>query len=245
MNNNFFIIGESKVNFCEQDFYINGIGEIFNVLSSFIMVFLGFYGIYKINFTSVKNIAKKQDFGIFPEIFTNDYAKTNLNILYILLVLVGLGSVYFHWKLSLFAHWIDIIFISIILLYSQYNLSLNLNSNIFKHKIKYLGLFLGHFITSIYIPQIHIFLLFGTGFVVKNLIEYKIDKQIYLSESTNSNELVKKYMSIKKYFTIALVLWIIDYFGCKFIGPYHVHWIFHILIGYVSYKIIGLNKYLI
>lgn len=103
--------------------------------------------------------------------------KINLNILYFLLILVGFGSVYFHYKLSPFAHWIDIIFISIILLYSQYLLSFNFNCDVFTHKIKYFGLFLGHFITSIYIPHIHIFLLFGSGFVVKKLIEQK--KLIY------------------------------------------------------------------
>ncbi len=233
MDDNFFIIGKSQVNFCEPDFCTFGIGEIWNVLSSFIMVFFGLYGIYKINFKS-----HYQD---------NKHLKRsliNLNILYLLLVLVGLGSVYFHSELSPFAHWVDIIFISMILLYSQYILSWNLNINILQHQIKYFGLLLGHFITSIYIPQVHIFLLFGAGFVVKNLIEYKIDKEVYLSKSSDSNKLVKDYNSVKKYFTLALIFWIIDYFGCRFITPYHVHWIFHILIGYVSYKIIGLNKYL-
>jgi len=231
MNNDFFIIGKSKVNFCEPDFCTQGIGEMWNVLSSFGMVFFGLYGIYKINLESLSDNNK------------NYLNKKKISILYLLLVLVGFGSVYFHWELSPFAHWVDIIFISMILLYSQYLLSFNSN-NIFLHKVKYLGLFLGHLVTSIYIPQIHIFLLFGSGFVVKNLIEYKIDNKIFLTQSTtNSNDLVKNYESIKKYFTLALVLWAIDYFGCKFITPYHTHWIFHILIGYVSYKTIELNKY--
>lgn len=234
MNDDFFIQGKSQVNFCEPDFYILGIGEMWNVLSSFIMVFLGLYGIHIINFRppiqdNLKYFGKK---------------KINQNILYSLLVFVGMGSVYFHSELSPFAHWVDIIFISMILLYSQYILSWNLGSNIFHHTAKYFGLFLGHFLTSIYIPQIHIFLLFGTGFVVKNLIEYKIDKAIYLYESTDPDKLIKKYNLIKKCFTLALIFWIIDYFGCGFISPYHVHWIFHILIGYVAYKIIGLKKYL-
>jgi hypothetical protein len=157
--------------------------------------------------------------------------------------LIGLGSIYFHYELSPFAHWVDIIFISMILLYSQYTLTYKTKTNIFQHNIKYFGLFLTHLMTSIYIPQIHIFLLFGSGFVVKNLIEYKIDKHTCLIQNFNSNKLVGKYKSVKRFFILSLGLWIIDYFGCEFIKPFHVHWIFHILIGFVSYKIISLNKY--
>ena len=103
---------------------------------------------------------------------------------------------------------------------------------------------LGHFTTSIYIPQIHIFLLFASGFAIKNLIEHKIDIEVNLVNSSISNNLVQTYWWIKKYFMIALLFWIIDYFGCSFINPYHTHWIFHIFIGLVSYKIIGILKYL-
>ncbi len=56
--------------------------------------------------------------------------------------------------------------------------------------------------------------------------------------------LMDKYFNIKKYFGLSLFFWIIDYFLCKDIQPYHTHWIFHILIGYVSYQVITLLKYI-
>ena len=230
MDENFFVISKSAVNFCKPDMFICGIGEIWNVLSSFGIVFFGLYGLYNINYK----------FAIEDNVLI-DTMKTKTNILYSLLGLIGLGSVYFHTYLSPFAHWVDITFISIILVFSQYILSNPVN---FSKKIKYFGIMLGHFTTSIYIPQIHIFLLFASGFAIKNLIEHKIDIEASKINSSISNNLVQTYWWIKKYFMIALLFWIIDYFGCSFINPYHTHWIFHIFIGLVSYKIIGILKYL-
>jgi hypothetical protein len=231
MDGNFFTIGKSAVNFCEYDSYAFGyIGEPWNVLTSMLMVFFGLYGLYNINY---KFISQKNKL--------LESHKTQSNILYVLLSCIGLGSMFFHSYLSPFAHWVDIIFISIILLYSQYILSSDKDKLI--NKLKYFGLMIIHFGTSIFIPQIHIFLLFGTGFIIKKLI----DNKIKLNNLTNTNldsKLEQKYWWIKKYFFIGLLLWIIDYFGCEFITPYHVHWIFHIFIGLVSYKIIGLIKYL-
>ena len=231
MDENFFISTKSAVNFCESDLFIGGIGEIWNVLSSFVMVGFGLYGLYGVNYKFVRDN------------MLSESTKTRLNILYTLLTLVGLGSVFFHAHLSPFAHWIDIIFISMILVYSQFILSYT-NTNIFLNKLKYMALLLVHLATSLYIPQIHIFLLFGSGFWVKKLIEYKIYVETNFVQSTNSNHIINTYWWIKKYFFITLMLWIIDYFGCVFITPYHVHWIFHILIGLVSYKIIDLVRYL-
>ena len=233
MENNFFISGKSAVNFCELDLFIYDIGEIWNVLSSFVIVFFGLYGLYGLyNYNYNYNTKDNKSINLI---------KTESNILYSLLTLIGLGSVFFHHKLSPFAHWIDIIFISMILVYTQYILSLNPNSYIFMQKIKYSILMFIHFIVSIYIPQFHIFFLFVTGFIIKNLIEYKINSSIYLYDY---NKVVQNYWWIKKYFIIALVFWIFDYLGCIFITPYHVHWIFHIFIGLTSYKIIDLIKYL-
>jgi len=231
MDENFFISTKSAVNFCEHDLFIYGLGEIWNVLSSFVMVGFGLYGLYN----SVHGFVREDN-------LLSEPIKTKLKILYTLLSFIGLGSVFFHAHLSPFAHWVDIIFISMILVYSQFILS-NINTNIFLNKLKYIGLMLTHLATSIYIPQIHIFLLFGTGFVVKKSIEYKIDIETNFLQSSNSNHLINTYWWIKKYFLLALIFWLFDYFGCVFINPYHVHWIFHILIGLVSYKIIDLIKY--
>ena len=264
MNNNFFIIGKSLVNFCELDLNIFGIGEIYNVASSFIIVFFGLYGLYNINFnfnfnTNMNaNTNTNMNANINTNIYMINLIKTRSNILYLLETLIGFGSVYFHYELSPFAHWVDIIFISITLVYAQYILSSYYNPNDlinkykykykYEYKYKYIGIMLIHLITSIYIPQIHIFILFALGFNIKSLIEYKIINNIKKNNNNNNNnnnnEIMRKYWWIKKYFIFGLGFWIIDFFGCDFIAPFHTHWIFHIFIGLMTYKIIDLMKYL-
>lgn len=240
MDNNFFDKGESAVNFCEPDTYIFGIGEPWNVLSSLIIVFFGLYGLYNVNYRLIIQNYNLIDSNSYE--FNNSLSnKHQSNILYGLLSCIGLGSMFFHSQLSPFAHWVDIIFISIMLVYSQYILSPF--KKLLFNKLKYLGLMILHLLTSIYVPQIHIFLLFGTGFVIKNRIEYKIQLNS-ITESNCIDKLEKKYWWIKKYFCLGLILWIIDYFFCPLILPYHIHWIFHIFIGLVAYEIIKLVKYL-
>lgn len=230
MNNNFFVEGKSAVNFCEPDIYVFGCGEPWNVLSSLFIVWFGLYGLYLSNYKHSQN-----------ENYLNQkfISLAQLNILYGLQVCIGLGSVFFHYHLSPFAHWIDIIFISIMLVYSLYVLSNNLNK--IQNQSKYSIIMIIHFLTSIYIPHIHIFLLFGTGYIIKKRIDYKIELE-YIVEP--NYKLINKYWWIKKYFALSLGFWMLDYFGCFLITPYHVHWIFHILIGLVSYKSISLIRYL-
>ena len=231
MDENFFILSKSAVNFCEPDSFAFGyVGEPWNVLSSIVIVFFGLYGLYNVNYKFVR-----------PDNQLAESEKFQSNILYGLLTCIGFGSVFFHSHLSPFAHWVDIIFISIMLVYSQYILSHD-KHNIY-NQIKYIGWMLIHVASSFYVPQIHIFLLFGTGFGIKNSIERKIDLN-YLTQNASNDKLISEYWWIKKYFFLGLLFWIIDYFGCGFITPYHVHWIFHIFIGLVSYKIISLIKYL-
>lgn len=149
MDENFFILTKSAVNFCEPDLFIYGLGEIWNVLSSFVMVGLGLYGLYNVNFRFVRedNLLAKP-------------TKTRLNVLYTLLTFVGLGSVFFHAYLSPFAHWIDIILISMILVYSQFILS-NIKQNDFFNKLKYMGLMLTHLATSLYTTNSYIFIIWN------------------------------------------------------------------------------------
>lgn len=212
MNNDFFIRGNSAVNFCEKDYYDTFNGELWNVVSSLIMSLFGLYGMLVSNML----ISKK------------------LNLL---LCLIGLGSAYFHYELSPFAHWIDIILISTILVYSLY--CVDKSSNLYKKNIFYSLLFVGHLFTSLYIPQIHIFIQFITGFILQNRIEYLLS-----INSISDDRLMKSYLTTKKIFIGSLIFWLIDYAGCKFIMSYHTHWIFHILIGIVSYRIIKLVNYI-
>jgi hypothetical protein len=238
--------GTSLVNFCESDVLTTDYVEYFNTWSSLAISIFGLIGIFKILYTDeLVNIFKKyQDITLGKEYIRT--SKKNRYVLNSILVLIGLGSFYFHSELSVFAHWVDIIFISIILILSDKYL----DNIIDKRRIYTYYLFgLVHLLTSIYIPSIHIFMQFLSGyFIVK-----KIDKTLkILEEKSKKNydinqiylSVVKKYNNIKIVFVTSVILWIIDYFLCKFIHPYHLHWIFHIGIGYVGYQIIDLTKYL-
>ena len=106
-----------------------------------------------------------------------------------------------------------------------------------------------HILSSLYIPFIHIFFQYAIGYYLVT----KINKLVKLLEikgekNYDINQIVisvkKKYLKIKIIFFLSVAIWIIDYFMCKYINPYHIHWIFHIGIGFVGYSTIDLSKYL-
>jgi hypothetical protein len=196
----------SLVNFCENDIYLYGIGEPYNVISS---LFISLFGICGLIGEKVKRY----------------------QILYTLLLLIGLGSVYFHSELTEFSHWVDIILISCILVFSLWCIDDN------KNIISYTLFFMLHIITSILFPVFHLFILFITGFIIHSIISHKII-------NLGNTFLIMDYVIIRFIFYLSIVFWIIDYVCCEYISPYHTHWIFHILIGYVAFKIIYLSKYL-
>lgn len=238
--------GSSLVNFCEKDIYNTLIVEKFNTWSSLVISLMGLIGILKILYSDeLVNVFKKHsDISLKPELIVE--SKRYRYILNLILIIIGLGSMYFHSENSQFSHWVDIIFISIILIMSDYYLD-----NMFKRKVILLNWILGsiHLITSLYIPSIHIFMQFATGFMIVRKINNYVKKlkdkgnDIYDIQEI-SKKLEKKYFKIKLVFYLSLILWIIDFFGCSYIYPFHTHWLFHIGIGWVGYEIIDLSKYL-
>ena len=74
--------------------------------------------------------------------------------------------------------------------------------------------------------------------ITNNLNKLKNNFDDTVSEIKYEN-ICMEYNNIKTIFGFSLLYWVIDYFGCKFITPYHVHWIFHILIGITGFKIIN------
>lgn len=240
--------GTSLVNFCESDMLTNNYSEYFNSWSSLAISLFGFLGIFKILYSDelVDIFKKHQDITIKKQYLLE--SKSNRYMLNSILVLVGLGSFYFHSELSEFSHWVDISFISLILILSDRYLDNILN---YDRKKKYIYYLVGsiHLITSICIPSIHIFIQYATGYYLVK----KIDRLINVLEDESKKNydinlitirVKKKYQNIKILFLISVILWLIDYFGCIYINPFHVHWIFHIGIGWVSYGIIDLSKYL-
>jgi hypothetical protein len=241
MNNiNYFTNGSSPVNFCEPDLYYYNIGEYYNTLTSFFIFFGGLYGYYRMQNIKKENIEKEYNIEI-KNSSVNKFREHSKN-LYLLLMGVGLGSVYFHSKMSEFSHWVDIIFISMTLLLSDYYIEKNRNND---NKFYYKCLFILHLISSIKYPSIHIFLQFMCGYNIK----LKITNQLKVLKLGREHPLYnfykslnKKYNLISKLFLLSKIFWVIDYFGCDYLYGYHTHWIFHILIALVSYMIIDLNK---
>ncbi len=238
--------GSSLVNFCETDIIENRIVEYFNTISSLAIVIFGFYGIMKvITDKEIQGIFKKNsDISIQKDFMTK--SKSSRYILNIVLVLVGFGSMYFHSELSVFAHWVDIILISIILLLSEYYLDY-----IEKKPSLLIYYFFGilHLISSLFIPSLHIFIQYITGFLIVKKINSYMKKLKEKGESnydimTIHKQIEKKYFHTKIIFLLTIILWVIDYFGCTFIHPYHTHWIFHFGIGLTAYRIIDMSKYM-
>lgn len=234
---NYFVNGSSPVNFCEPDLYYMNLGEFYNTITSFFILLAGIYGIYKLTKID-KNYLKKN-------LYINEITDSTLKIyknhsfnLYSLLCFVGIGSIYFHSKLSEFSHWVDIIFISLILLLSDYYLN-KIDNKL--DKSYYIMLLIVHILSSIFAPSIHIFFLFITGINIKKKLNENLNRLENSIESSSFNKIEKKFNNISKLFLLSKLLWIIDYLGCEYINGYHLHWIFHILIAIISYKIIKLN----
>ena len=187
IDNNFFLQGSSSVNFCESDFFYKNIGEPFNVISSLAISLFGFYGLYK--------LSKIND----NRLLTYKYLA---KILYTILIFIGFGSMYFHLELSEFSHWVDIILISLILIFSNYCLELNYNNILIK--IKYLIIFFIHLFSSLKTPSMHIFLQFITGFYIQNQIENKIIMLINTIPNNIYLQIMNDYYKIKYYFMLGL-----------------------------------------
>ncbi len=239
--------GSSLVNFCESDIYENRIVETYNTYSSLAIVVFGLIGIIKILNDKELTFFFKKHVDIYIE---QDLLKKSDNqrlILNYILILVGCGSTYFHSETSEFSHWIDIILISIILLSSEYFID-TIDKK--PKKTFYFLFIILHLLSSIYIPSVHIFLQFITGFLIVKKINSLMKKIKKIGDDNYDIMTVYKkieieYSKTKIIFGISILLWIIDYFGCYIINPYHTHWLFHIGIGLTSYKIIDLSKYLL
>jgi hypothetical protein len=240
--------GTSLVNFCETDIITNRFVEHYNTYSSLAIVFFSLLGIIKVlsNNELTDTLKKNQDISINNETILD--SKKQRYILNLILFQVGMGSLFFHSELSVFAHWVDIILISIILLVAEYYID-SINRKKKSVRLRYLIFFLLHLLSSILIPSFHIFIQYLTGFLIVKKINILMNKIKDKGEDNYDimmiyNKIEKEYIDTKVIFGISLLLWVIDYFCCFMIKPYHTHWLFHIGIGLTAYKIIDLFKYL-
>ncbi len=240
------IRGSSLVNFCEPDLHHMMVSEWYNTYSSLIISLFGLIGLYYLykNDELLDILKKNNDIEIDKKYLRE--SKLNRFVLYTQLFLIGLGSAYFHSNTSQFGHWIDIILISNILITSEMYLD---NIICGKKKIVVAGFFLLiHLISSLCIPSIHIFFQYSIGFLLVKKINFSMKSLKNKSENNYDitqlyHKVEKKYFQIKICFGLAVIVWLIDYFSCSLIYPYHIHWIFHILIGYTGYQTIDISKY--
>jgi hypothetical protein len=243
-----FVLGTSLVNFCEVDNYHSLFVEFYNTVSSSSFIFFGLYGIYKLYNNTNPDTASSSTGYNFADTLENNKVKLqkiyNIQInLYIILIIIGIFSIYFHATMSEFAHFVDIISISFILLLSMYYLEvITENNNVYKNS-KYIIMTLMHLLTCLLIPHIHIFLLIIIGFNIKKKLTRIIDDSP--KKLVSKISLTNDFKFIKKLFLITLFIWSLDYFGCNYLYGYHLHFIFHILISYISYNVIHLIKYIL
>lgn len=217
----------STINFCEHDNYNNYFYEIYNTFSSLTFTFFGIYGLFKYK----KRI---------------DYSIRMQNILYIMLIFVGLLSAYFHAVLSEFSHVMDIISISMILSTSMYNLKMikkNNQQNYFEIGFEYGIEMMLYVFLAFTMPILHIIMEFYYGYTLHNLIENMINN-FKLNNTENNiikfHKLKETFYNCKFYFVLSICFWILDSFLCELLFGYHFHWIFHILISYVAYQLISI-----
>jgi len=226
-----FEIGSSEVNFCELDNNSN-IVEFYNTISSFCFIIFSIIGISELfNEKELINISKKHRI-----VFDNDKIKETIEqriVLYIILIFIGIFSIYFHATMSAFSHFVDIISISVLIITSLYYITPSDKTNY--KKIKYILLFIFHLMMCLFLPSIEIFLQFIVGFYIKQISDLKIKKICKTLEIKNIKEysvlteyLKNKYNNVKLIFLGSLLCWFPDYFLCKYLCGYHTHFIFQI-----------------
>jgi Ceramidase len=215
----------SEVNFCEADNPNGYFYEYYNTMSSLTFVILGYYGI-----RTNKKIQKV--------------------ILYNMMILVGLLSAYYHAVISELSHIMDIVSITMILLTSRYTIErspyiLKGPQEDYNIGIKYGFTMMLYTFFAFTSPVLHIAMEFYEGFKLKQLIEDKI-MSFRLEETlskTDIDNMSRKYMICRLLFIFGLIMWFFDHFLCEWLFGYHMHWIFHITIAFMSYGLIGLLDY--
>jgi hypothetical protein len=149
--------------------------------------------------------------------FQSDDSYNQIQKVSMILSCIGLASFYFHATLSVLGSWMDIIFISIIELFLIYQFRIcSVRRIILIAMIHVYYSFVNH--------AIHILCLFSTGL----FIAIKGSKKSHVFSSENT-----------KYFYIAIAFWIADFVFCPDDGTFHTHWIFHLVMAYLSHLAIS------
>lgn len=201
----------SEVDFCEMN-NDTVIVENFNTWSSLIISLYGLYGIMK----------------IYRYYRTDRYFWKEIFVFFNLFV-VGLCSVYFHSTLSAFGHLLDIYSIACILSSAifiiDHGSKLNLGISLILNAI-----------VCLLAPTLELLVLFVKGFYVKSRIDTLIESydKIVVDE-IDFKHAKSKYVTVQYMFVVAFIFWLIDFFLCKYLHGMHLHFIFHILIGHVSF----------
>lgn len=201
----------SPISWCETNFYIlYSVCEFFNTLTGFAYILSGYF--YKKNLLKIYgNKIKLSNYYNF-----NEYQKYYYNM-YLIHILVGIFTIYFHATLSLISQLLDEFSIFILILLFD-----------FEH-MKYLfWKIVFCFVVFFFIrSDFNRFFLFFYGF-------YR-SQHLFLSYFNNKN-LKLKNLFLRGIFTlfISIVCWILDIFFCDYLY-FHLHWAWHILSAYSIY----------
>lgn len=202
----------SSIDWCEDNFvYISYIAELYNALSSFSMVIAG--------------------------LLLMDHSVNIFYIMYVLLIIVGIGSVLFHSMLTNFTQALDevpMIWTAISMIYFALRELKSNNVAMTSLLIKY-GIGSSYFIIvnegNTQFKCFHILNTIVTMSVV--LLYYKLAKK---------NGKMSLYIKSALYFGAGIVCWCIDLWYCEYVKDLKLHALWHIFSSLGCYNVIKILK---
>lgn len=186
----------SSFNFCEIDYLHHSyIVEYYNTISSLPIVLLGVYGLF------------------FNKKLSNKY-----DVRYVLLILIGLGSIFFHTTMTRVGQLFDeipMIWLNSFLLYDM---------------IPSFFWFISAFSITYYYIIFQSYEIFLIYFIFTGIFVYFTP--IYMNKNIIASRLLKLSLSL---FTIGFIKWILDNLCCNYLHDYYLHAWWHIWSGFSVY----------
>lgn len=212
----------SSVDFCEINYYLSYyIAEFHNVWSSLLISLLGIIGI----------------------LYSNPLNEKRYNLMFITLILIGLGSVGLHLSLHWFGQSLDelfMLYMNLTIIYSLYRLNINKSNYIIINSL----LFVGIIQTICYFVYREIYYLFLFSFGITTFISVIWTNYIMFQDCSQNDYNIRKnlYFSSLFSFIFGLSLWVYEMNNCSNLLKYYIqlygitlHIIWHIGSGLGCY----------
>lgn len=215
----------SSVDFCESDYYLSFyIAELHNTWSSLLISLMGILGI----------------------LYSNPLKENMFNIIYIILVFIGLGSVGLHLTLHWFPQSLDevpMLWFNMVGFYILYHLKTKKNDKNNKNDIMiYIVTIITLFETYIYYAMRSLYPFFLGIFILTTTIVIIWTFMLLLDKREGKMISRLFYTGFGSFVIIGFTCWIIDMQLCSLLLPYYnqfygitLHIIWHLFAGYGGY----------